>query len=273
MKTHTPILAALALASPAHALVLMLDFGPTTVTGTTDQRNSPYHSVAGPGFTDTVWNKIEGAPVADVPSGLLFSDNSAATGVAINFGIGVTSTLVNLATQPTTGTNALGTATNTGVYTGTSVGKDAIFSGTGLEVRNLGVQITGLAAGVYEVFMVTRNTNTNQNYAFTSFAGAGAAGANFDYVNDGGYVSDTLDYVLNQAPASTWIEEGNTNENYVKLTVTLTAGQALNLAVQGDATQTRGFLNAVQVVLIPEPSSALLVMGALVPLALRRKRH
>jgi hypothetical protein len=272
MKTYLPFLAFSALISSSHALVLMLDFGPTTVSGG-DLINSPYHTVAGPGFTDTVWNKIEGSPVPDVPSGLLYSDNTAATGVAINFGIGTTSTLVNLATQPTTGTNALGSAINSGVYSGTSVGRDAIFSGTGLEVRNLGVQITGLSAGIYEVFMVTRNTNSNQTYSFTSFAGAGTAGANFDYVNDGGYVSDTLDYVINAAPASTWIEEGNPNENYVKFTVTLAAGQALNLAVQGDALQTRGFLNAVQVVLIPEPSSALLVMGALLPLALRRTRH
>jgi len=252
----------------------MLDFGPTTVTGTTDQRNSPYHTVAGPGFTDTVWNKVEGAPVADVTSGLRYSDNSLATGVALNFGIGVTSTLVNLATQPTTGNNALGSTVSGGIYSDTSVGRDAIFSGSGTEVRNLGLQVTGLAAGIYEVYMVTRNTNTNIGYSFTSYAGAGTAGSNFDYINDAGYSSATLNYV-NAAPApTTWIEDGNTNENYVKLTVTLAAGQALNLAVQGDGTgQTRGFLNAVQIVAIPEPSSALLAFAALIPVTFRRKRH
>lgn len=251
----------------------MLDFGPTTVTGA-DLTRSPYHTVAGGGFTDTIWNKVEGAPVADVTSGLLYSNNTAATGVALNFGIGVTSTLVNLATQPTTGNNALGSTVNTGIYSGTSVGKDAIFSGTGTEVRNLGLQVTGLAAGIYEVYMVTRNTNTNIGYSFTSFAGAGTAGSNFDYVNDAGYTSATLTYVNAAAAPTTWIEDGNTNENYVKLTVTLAAGQALNLAVQGDGTnQTRGFLNAVQIVAVPEPSSALLAFAALIPVTFRRKRH
>jgi len=65
----------------ASAQVLMLDFGPTAATGT-DRTNSPYHTANG-AFTDTTWNTLG---TADVASGIVWSDNTAATGISINLG-------------------------------------------------------------------------------------------------------------------------------------------------------------------------------------------
>ena len=61
----------------------MLDFGSTEVTGDT-RLNSPYHTAAGAGFTDVGWNRVERA---DIPTGLVYSNGTAATGVTVNLGV------------------------------------------------------------------------------------------------------------------------------------------------------------------------------------------
>lgn len=251
----------------------MLDFGPTGQTGATT--NSPYHTANG-SFTGGTWNTLG---VADVASGLLYSDNTAAAGVSVNLGISTTST-INLATQPST-SNALGTATNTGVYAGNSVGRDGIFSGTSTSNNSVGVQIGGLSAGTYDIYVTARNTNTgqqaNNGYSQTVLVGAGALG-NFDFSS---YISSTLTYPSN-ANTALYTEAWVAGQNYVKLSIVLTAGQYLNLAVDGTNTggsgDTRGFLNSVQIVntsAIPEPSSYA-ALGGLAALGLavanRRRR-
>jgi len=267
--------AVLGFAATASAQVLMLDFGPTVATGA-NLTNSPYHTSAGNGFTGTTWNTVG---TADVSSGLLFSNNTAATGVSVNLGTTTTST-VNLAAQPSA-SNALGTATNTGIYAGNSVGTDGIFSGTGTSNNTIGVQIGGLSAGTYDIYIAARNTNTGQQatngYAQTVLAGKSASAGNFDFT---GYSSETLTYPSNANTAlysSAWVE----GENYVKLSITLSAGEFLNIAVDGTniggGGDTRGFLNSLQVVntsVIPEPSTyaALGGIAALGFAALRRRR-
>ena len=60
--------------------------------------------------------------------------------------------------------------------------------------------------------------------------------------------------------------------NYVALDITLADGDSLFLASDGGtAAESRGFLNMVQIVAIPEPASALL--GTLGLLALLRRRR
>ncbi|HVJ47147.1 MAG TPA: hypothetical protein VM511_12215, partial [Luteolibacter sp.] len=251
----------------APASILMIDFGPTAATGG-NLTNSPYH-VLNPGFAESSWNQVQ---TTDVASGLVMSDGSV-TGIGVNLGVanegGVGGTLVDLGVTPT-GNSALGTVVNTGIYATTSVATDGIFSATGTAVRHIGVQITGLAAGVYEVFVATRNTNTSAAYTMTTYAGAGTAGSNFNFITDPGYVSGALSHaggnVAGTPTVASWNVEGTTGENYNRLTVTIAAGQALNIAVQGDGTQTRGFLNMIQVVAVPEPSTALLALGSLLPL-------
>ncbi|RYD37106.1 MAG: PEP-CTERM sorting domain-containing protein [Verrucomicrobiaceae bacterium] len=262
MKTHilVPLIAALSVI-PASASILMLDFGPTGVSGAS-LTNSPYHTVAGTGFTDGTWNQVERTDV----SSLTYSNGTVATGVAVNIGVApgtVTPTVVNYATQPGS-SSALGTLWPTagGIYASPSVGRDGIF---GVSGQSLGIQVTGLAAGIYEIFVVGRNTNTSNTIA-NSYVATGVVGENFDFA---GLTPVSITYTSLTNTAA-WIE----GVNYSKHTITLAAGQALNIATQGtdNDSQFRGFMNSIQIVQqVPEPSVAVLSGALLVPL-LRRRR-
>lgn len=233
----------------------MLDFGPTGQTGSAT--NSPYHTADG-AFTGGTWNTIG---VSDMTSGVLFSDGTAPmTNVTVDLGISATNT-INLSTQPAT-SSALGIANTTGVYAGNSVGKDGIFSGTGSSNNSIGVQIGGLSAGTYDIYVTARNTNTgsepNKGYSQTVLVGTSADSGNFDFT---GYNSSTLTYP-NDSNTSLYTAAWVAGENYVKLSISLSAGEFLNLAVDGEAIgssgDTRGFLNSIQIVntsTIPEPST------------------
>ena len=256
-----PLIAAALSVFPASASILMLDFGPTTAAGA-DLTNSPYHTVAGGGFTDGSWNKVEKADV----SALTWSGGGIATGVSVNLGVAPgtgTPTVVNYATAPNS-SSALGTlwSSGGGVYAATSVGRDGIF---GVSGQSMGIQVAGLAAGIYEIFVVGRNTNTSNTIA-NSYVGAGVAGENFDF---SGLTPISINYTSLTSTAA-WIE----GVNYSRHTITLAAGEALNIATQGTDgdSQFRGFMNSIQIVQqVPEPSVAMLSGALLLPL-LRRKR-
>lgn len=264
-------------ASIASADVLMLNFGPAPGVSSVTT-NSPYHTAAGSGFTQSHWNTVG---TADVSSGLLFSDGvTAATGVSVNLGASTTST-INLSSQPGT-SSALGTASNAGIYLNNDIAKSGIFSGNASSNNSVGVQIGGLSAGTYDIYITARNTNTgqqaNNGYTQAIYVGTSATSGNFDFSTY--TTTDSLVYASNQAPAtylnSAWVE----GENYVKLSISITAGQFLNLAVDGinsgGSGDTRGFLNSVQIVnttTVPEPSAfaALAGLGALGMAGLRRR--
>ncbi|MDF3057120.1 MAG: glycosyltransferase family 1 [Rariglobus sp.] len=228
----------------------MLDFGSTEAT-LGNLTNSPYHTAAGPSFTGAKWNTI----TADAPSGLVFSDNSAATGVSVNMGVSSgTTTTINLGSN--TFSQLAGTASDSLIYAGNSVGRDGIFTSNSSNPY-FGVQIGGLSAGTYDIYIAARNTNTGSGqaaYDQIAYVGKASTAANFSFT---GYTSSLLSYAADQNPdtyrASAWVQ----GDNYVKLSITLTAGEYLNLAVAGNGT-TRGFLNAMQIVstsTIPEPST------------------
>jgi hypothetical protein len=233
------------------AQVLMLDFGPTTVTGAS-QANSPYHTVV-PSFTGTVWNRIQ---TADVLSGLLYADGTEAAGLTLDLGATTTetSTIVGLGNTPS-GNNALGNVTNTDVYAGTSVGKDGIYTGSGGgSLRFVGFQLGGLAPGTYEIYLTSRNTNTSNAYSQIAYVGTSATAGDFDAVTLS--LTGSLSYANGSDAVLSW----EVNENYLKFTVTLNPGDYLNLAVSGGASgERRGFLNSVQIVAVPEPSGILLL--------------
>lgn len=268
----TPLIAVaagLSLAAGAHSQVLMLDFGPTTTTAT---GNSPYHA-ATPGFTGTSWNKVQ---TSDLGSGLVFADGSAASGVSVNVGASTSVTTLDLSGVPS-GNSALGSTVNTGIYAGTSVGTDGIFTGsTNLTGTSVGVQIGGLAAGTYDVYIAARNTSraSTSNYSQAVAVGVSSVSGNFNY---SGYDSRTLSFTNAASPIATsaWAD----GSNYLKFSVTLSSDQFLNLAVHGGGEDMRGFLNAVQIVAtssaIPEPSSVAVLGGAAVlgVAALRRRRN
>lgn len=245
---------AFAMAASASAQVLMLDFGPTTSTGT-DRLVSPYHT-ATPSFTQTTWNTIG---TGDLLTGAVWSDGTSATGVSINLG-GNTSpgTVVGLATVPS-GSTLTGTTITSGVYAGTSPGRDGIFTGTTGQDRAIGVQVGGLSAGTYDIYITGRNTNTSAATVQNFFIGTSASAGDFDFA---AFSTKSLSFgnTVTSATAN-WTE----NANYVKFSVTLTSGQFLDIAARGGTGETRGFLNAIQIVNtaspVPEPSAFAFLAG------------
>jgi hypothetical protein len=269
----------LAAAPSASAVALMLDFGPTAIT-TGSFTNSPYHAVSG--VTDGTWKS---SIVGDVNSGLFYSDNSPATNVAVNMGvsyastvIGQTATTINLGLNTFNTTALTGSATNTGVYADTSAGRDGIFTSNNNNPY-IGLQVTGLSAGTYDIYIVARNTNTGADqaaYTQTAYAGKSASVGNFDF---SAYSATSESLLYPSGPTNTYSSNWVEGSNYVKLSITLTSGEYLNLAVAGGGTgaAARGFLNSVQIVstsTVPEPSTYA-VLGGLVALGLaihRRRR-
>lgn len=199
-------------AVPAKAQVLMFDFGPTTVTGA-DQENSPYHTV-NESFTGTNWNKIQTADV----SSLIWSDGTSATGVSLNLGATTTfnTTILGLGNTPTQ--NALGNASNTDVYAGTSVGTDGIYYGGTNGTRYVGFQLGGLAAGTYDVYVTSRNTNSNNAYDQNLYLGTSETSGDFNVVALA--FSDVLSYTNSSDATAEWVQ----GENYSKFSVTLGSG-------------------------------------------------
>jgi hypothetical protein len=260
-------------ASAASAQVIMLDFGPTAATGA-NLTNSPYHTSSG--STDNNWNTFS---TADRLSGLSYSTSAAATatGVSVNLGSATTGTTINLDTQPVT-SSALGNPTSAGIYAGSSVGTDGIFTTTNgaTGVTRVGMQVGGLQAGTYDIYITARNTNTAAlaaTYTQTAYIGTSSTLGNFDF---SGFTNlGTLTYANPNASTSftsTWVQ----GENYLKLSVTLSANDYLNLAIAGGGSENRGFLNSVQIVnttIIPEPSAfaAFAGLGALGLVGLRRR--
>lgn len=262
---------ALAFSLTASAQVLMLDFGPTTSTGD-DRLNSPYHTV-NPGFIDTGWNRIG---TADVTSGLVWSTNAAATGLSVNLGATTTdsSRTIGLTATPS-GSTLTGSTLTTGIYAGTAPGRDGIFTGTQTsDTRAVGVQIGGLSAGTYIVYMTGRNTNTAAAHTQNFFAGKSTAAGDFDISNTGIFSTRSLSYEAEPTTQEdAWVGTGGLT-NYASFSVTLTSGDFLNLAVLGGTGQTRGFLNSIQIVAVPEPSAFAFLAGlaTLGAVALRRRR-
>lgn len=244
-------------AGKATGTTIQLDFGPTTVAPG-QETNSAAHTAGALGGLDLFWNKVQ---TADIASGIRTSTDSPTT-ITINLGreSSSTSNVINFATQPSS-TNALGTVHNTGIYTAGSVNVDGIFSGSSGQDAAQGVLVENLLPGLYDIYFVGRNTNKSGSDPHTIFASAVTSGATtFDY--------GSLTGVSYTNSTNSWAE-GTT---YAKLSVLLAAGQSLALASEG--TDDRGFINAIQIVGVPEPSSLWLLLGGLIPLAagwLRRR--
>lgn len=244
------VLSALGVSCSLQAQVLQLDFGPTAASGAA-LTNSPYHAANG-AFTGTTWNQIETADIA--AGGLVWSDGTTAAGIALNIGgnSGAGVTTIDLTKTGLT-SGALGTSNSSGIYAGMSVGTDGIFLGSS-GARAVGFQITGLAAGTYDIYIAARNTSTSSAQTQGLYVGTAASGSgNFDF---SGYNSKTLTYDGNTTATASWSEDAN----YVRFSVSISSGEVLNLASYAPA---RGFLNSVQIVSsIPEPSTYALFAGA-----------
>lgn len=279
MKSHllkTGLLASFGLAGSLGAQVLMLDFGSTTAAGD-DQSNSPYHTAA-PGFSGANWNTLDNT---DPVGPLKWSDGTDAIGFDSNnitaaIGIGSATTgyaaisTIDLATNPSS-VSALGGAIKTGIYDGSTPGKDGIFTTvtSGNAYSAVGLQIGGLTTGTYDIYITARNTST-QGHTQLLYAGTSAGSGDFAYT---GYDTLTLSY---DGTADFGTDAWSEGVNYGKFSVSITSGEVLNIVSLGGAFQNRGFLNSVQIVsAIPEPSAYALLggSGALALAVLRRRKH
>ncbi len=252
---------ALGLAFPLGAQVLMLDFGGTAVTNAS-RTNSPYHTANG-SFTDTTWNS-QGQGNDNT---LTWSDSTTATGLSYtafkNNSSGQTAMVAG-------GWSASfsGSAVNTGIYATPSVGLDGYMMSTTLtDARAIGIQVSGLAHGTYDIYIAGRNTNYSASaYTVNYYASAASATGNFNF---GTYDSESVTYAAGTTDkTSSWsFDPNNASEsNYVKLTVSITAANPyLNIATMGEvgSGMAQGVFNSIQIVTaIPEPSSYALLAGA-----------
>lgn len=246
----------------SHGAVMMIDFGPTAATGS-DRLNSPYHTDHGT-FTDTTWNNV----IADVAAGgLLWSDGSVAGGISLNLGRTTAAGVTTLDLNQAVLNGALGGTVNSGVYSGTSPERDGIFTGAG--ARYLGLQIGGLSAGRYDLYVTGRNTSTASSNSPTFYFGTSAAAGNFSVL---GMATERLVYRTAANPSTASWADG---QNYSQYTINLAAGEYLNLATIGSGNELRGFLNSLQIaqVQIPEPSSLLLLFFGFAGLSRLRRSH
>lgn len=250
---------------------------------------SPGHDAGTLSLSETTWNNFNSTGAS---SSLLYSDGSSASGVSLIFG-----------TESTTGSGTIDLGTVTGINTtslyGTGgavagqqslVGNSASIYGSGNNSGNsaaaragwfgggtsgagnaIGLRVDGLVAGDYRIYVMARNTNSNAATAapMNLYATTGASASSFTFS------SLTADVLANTPYPNTNPTAYNTfvdGTNYVAIDLTLLTGQSLFLASDGGAAvETRGFLNLVQIVSVPEPAAALL--GAMGTLTLLRRRR
>lgn len=256
-------------ALPTLQAQLMFNFGTTTPSGA-GLTQSPGHATNAIASDLTRWNTIGSSSV----SSLFYADGTAATGITINTGVEAVanSNIINFSLDPASGTGNA-SAFTAGIYSPTnSPSRGFIFSGSGATNDNkaVGVQISGLAAGTYEIYIAGRNTSSTSTYPTNFYAGVSSAGDTFNF--SGLTAANVTNPFVASGTAYSW----TLGETYQKITLTLEAGQVINLASDGLGTGAtgRGFLNLVQIVaVIPEPSSvALGIAFALVGIILLRRR-
>lgn len=271
----------------APAANLMLDFGPTTAA-TTSLTLSPGHNAGTVDEDETSWNKI----VSSAQVALLnWSDGTSASGVTLTMGQGLkTSSTIAYNTAATFAGSLAGsggavtvpvvqekltTNKGTSIYGpasgSTTVGLDALFSS--VNDTAIGFRIDGLTEGDYLVYVMARNTNTNAATGNGSnvYATAGASSPSFNYSSLAAASQSNPGYA-----ASTYVNQYGSfigGENYVAIPVTVGEDQSVFLGVEGQGTggAGRGFINMIQIVQVPESSSALI--GALGLLGLLRRRR
>lgn len=236
---------------------ILFDFGDSNSGGTVGPAFSLNGGTGALDNADNNWNDIA---TSDVSTGLVFADGSAATGVSIDLGIDASGTNLDY-------NSAIGAATRNGSNASgvfTSISPTSTYSRPSFNGRGYGARVSGLAAGTYDIYVVSKNTfSSGLGLDFTIYAGVdGLGGTTFDY----GSLTSSL--ISNDSSnEANWSE----NANYAKFTVSLTGGESLFFASDAAASGNQSVLNAVQIVQVPEPSTyAMLVTGASCLVLLRR---
>ena len=239
------------------AQTLLLDFG-TAATNTSSTLNPL-------GVTGT-WNSL----AADASSGLVFSDGSAST-VTVDLGKVANATQLSFST---TLTAATGSSLTTGIYGPSSSPVSPARDYVAATSTGAAANIAGLGAGTYDVYIASTATSSTSPAAATIYAGNVAASAIGSFNTStlftfSGLASTTeLNSTAGNWTTGTWID----GVNYVKITVTLGAGDDLVVAAYDGATTAP--LNMIEVVAVPEPGTVWLLLGgaSLLAVAAMRRR-
>lgn len=294
MKTIPVMIWSLAIAAslPASAANLMLNFRSTsTNTAASGDVTAAYYTLS-PAHNDgaiplaqTTWNNFSGTGAS---SSLTNADGTSATGVTLTFGservansgsidysyvTGITISALYGSGGGTNGQQNL-TGNSASIYgNGNNSSNSAAARAGWLGAANsaIGMRLDGLAAGDYRIYVMARNTNSNAVVAAPMYlyATTGASASTFGFSSLTPATEANTTYPTSNPTAYNAFDEG---VNYVAIDVTVTAGQSLFLASDGAATgETRGFLNMVQIVSIPEPSVPLLAGLGLLALGRRRR--
>lgn len=206
---------------------ILLNFGATV----SDDDNSPGHLLGGiPGES---WNVITG----DTSAGIVDS-NGGATSLSVDLGKsapGVQSIDWNAA-----GYNTLssGSAFNTDIYAGNASSALFVNDGKGSQV-DLGVRISGLSEGTYDVFLTAKNTNTSVEERYNIY---GTTVQGSSSVTSYGSLAPSL--VVNET-SQQWFHE----DSFLAQTISVADGEDLVLVVEGITVgEMRGFLNTLEIV-------------------------
>ena len=287
------LLLALAASFPASAANLMLNFRSTSANAASSgdvtsgyYTLSPGHDAGTIPITETSWNNFSTTASS---SSLTYSDGTAASGVSVTFGneSAASSGIISYTTVAGINTTALygngGAApgnlaltSNAGsIYgsgnnsTNSAVGR-AGWLGAAVNTA-IGMRVDGLAAGDYQIYVMSRNTNSNAaSVPQFLYATTGASSTSFTFSAVTAATQANTGFANTDPTAYNAFDEG---ENFVLINVTLAAGQSLFLAADGATSgETRGFFNMVQIVSVPEPAITLLGSLGLLSLLRRRRR-
>lgn len=284
-------------ALPVGAQVLLLN--PGTLTGNSTLLGSAPYTVAG-----GRWNN---GGFGSYGSSLVYS--TMAEGDATGVNVVVTGNTVSLTGSgvTTTGTGTLNFGSPTGNnYVGSEAGSnfsnrpaiDAVYSNTSATTAGImGMRVGGLNPGIYDIYVVgayvgdatdaSRPGNGSTSHAISVFGLVGDFDNTLDYTSAWGSGSATVDggsttsfNVLENSVNNAWTE-GNT---FAKLTLTITnstdyvyivasGDRTLHSNTRGTGNELRGWLNAVQIVAIPEPGVSAGLACGLGLIALTRRRR
>lgn len=244
-------------AIPGHAAILLNFTNTHHVTGADQYADiSPGQQIGG--ITGSHWNLING----DVSS-IVDDNGNLLPGVSVDVGAASSGTTIDYGITPTF--SNLGSVYNAGIFSGNV--RSGMFTSS-KEDRKVGVRVTGLPAGIYNVYVTAQNTNTDNINRYNIYAGTvDAASGNTDF---SGLSFENLDFYNATTPKITdsWVK----HVNYVMMEVTLGVGEDLVVVSDGlTSGEDRGFLNTVEIALVPEPATlSLLGLGSLT--LLRRRR-
>ena len=237
----------LAATTSVQADIIQFDFGSAGGLGTYIGNNAPA------GIADTVWNGVF-TNQTNPTGGLVFADGSAATGVTIETGEGIGAIDWNAPIDRGRNNNASGSGD---IY-------DTALTGSwffGVNNENLGVRVSGLAPGDYDVYSINREpVEPGRTYD----VGIGVA--------DTANLTDlAVTSLTGQATNATAFVDGH---NFATERVTVTSTSDFITVIVDPTNAAFGTISGLQIVAVgvPEPSSFAVILGLGVAVLTRRKR-